>query len=167
MLSPPWLWVQFPVGERRFRKPSGAAKKKEKQKNTQNTENTESYIGNTAQNLVIDRRIHSKDCVATVLGNVSMGQAHWLHASQPFLHKMAHAAFVPHAGINDQARLLEAQGYQMGPLATPGPAQPAQGLEGLVSSVDLNPFRAYPCPMRCTSKHIGWKLSFTDRFRQG
>ena len=55
--------------------PCGQKKRKTK-KNTQNTENTDSYIGSTVQNLVIDRRIHSKEFVATVLGNVSIEQAY-------------------------------------------------------------------------------------------
>lgn len=57
-------------------------------------------------------------------------------------HNMAHIVFVLSAGIN--CRLLEAQGYHMGPLAAPGPAQPAGGLMGSVSSADLCPLQSTP-----------------------
>lgn len=72
----------------------------------------------TAQHLVIDKYVHSKERGATLLGNVRTGRVLWRADSSPILPNLSFSTrpslYLP-CTLGSTTRLLGAPGYQMKP----------------------------------------------------
>ena len=132
-------------------------KQKQTKKTTLKTEITDSYTENTAQNLVINRRVHSRvwshyawkhGVKIRHIGGPSLITCFPTFSSQPGLRCIFTTPWGKWPGCWSQ----------MESLATPGPAQPAQRLRGLVSSASLDPLRAH---MATHSSVLVWRIPGT------